>query len=145
MTPSTSASPRRKEYEAGELPAPDGDDGDARQASSLRGADGGSDLIPAGEPGVDHKTTDPPADIADGDLELFHLRRRLETLPLIEQSKGILIRHYGIDADTAFNLLRQWSCDNNLKLRDISRQVVVAATASNAPRPSLNRFLRDFQ
>jgi hypothetical protein len=65
--------------------------------------------------------------------ELAGLRRRLDTLPVIEQSKGILIGYFGIDADTAFNVLRRWSSHTNIKLRDISQLLVDAA--STPPRP----------
>jgi hypothetical protein len=77
--------------------------------------------------------------------ELHHLRRRLETLPVIEQSKGILIGRYGIDAEAAFNILRRLACDHNIKLRDLSQQIVTAATTSGhpGPRPALNDLLRN--
>jgi hypothetical protein len=65
--------------------------------------------------------------------ELAGLRRRLDTLPLIEQSKGILIGYFSIDAETAFNVLRRWSSHTNIKLRDISQMLVNAA--STPPRP----------
>jgi hypothetical protein len=42
------------------------------------------------------------------------LERRLASQPLIEQSKGILMGHDGIDPDTAFALLRRWSSTTNL-------------------------------
>ena len=81
----------------------------------------------------------------DGTSELHHLRRRLETLPVIEQSKGILIGRYGIDADAAFNILRRLACDHNIKLRDLSQQIVTAATTPDhpGPRPALNDLLRN--
>lgn len=60
--------------------------------------------------------------------ELDGLRQRLKTLPVIEQSKGLLIGYYGVDADRAFAILRRWSSHTNLKLRDISQQLVSAAS-----------------
>src|SRR3954451_62575 len=65
--------------------------------------------------------------------DLADMRQRLATLPVIEQSKGLLMGHYGIDADTAFALLRRWSSHTNLKLRDISRMLVDAATTPADP------------
>jgi hypothetical protein len=56
-----------------------------------------------------------------------HLQRRLATLPVIEQAKGVLIGRFGIDADTAFALLRRWSSHSNVKLRDICRLLVDTA------------------
>jgi hypothetical protein len=84
----------------------------------------------------------------DANAELAHMRRRLSTLPAIEQAKGILIGRFGIDADTAFDLLRRWACNNNIKLRDIGRAVVTAAQAAGQPRNlpvELDRLLHDLQ
>ena len=78
-------------------------------------------------------------------FELHHLRRRLQTLPVIEQSKGVLMGRYGIDADSAFNVLRRLASVNNIKLRDISQQIVTAATASKhptGPRAAMGDVLR---
>ena len=47
--------------------------------------------------------------------ENAQLRARLDSLPIIEQSKGILMVRYQIDTDTAFALLRRWSSHNNIK------------------------------
>ena len=58
------------------------------------------------------------------------LEHRLATQPVIEQSKGILIGHLGIDPDTAFDVLRRWSSHTNLKVRQISQLVVTTATAN---------------
>jgi len=65
--------------------------------------------------------------------DLADLRQRLESMPVIEQAKGVLMSHYGIDADTAFAVLRRWSSHTNLKLRVISRMVVDAATEPGEP------------
>ena len=59
--------------------------------------------------------------------EVTNLRAQLETLPLIEQSKGILMGRYQISADAAFALLRRWSSHTNVKVREISRLLVEAA------------------
>lgn len=67
--------------------------------------------------------------------ELANLRQQLASLPVIEQSKGLLMGYYGIDADTAFAVLRRWSSHTNLKLRVISCMLVDAATEPDAPEP----------
>ena len=59
--------------------------------------------------------------------EVRNLRAQLQTLPVIEQAKGILIGRYQIEADAAFALLQRWSSHTNVKLREISRLVVEAA------------------
>ena len=40
--------------------------------------------------------------------------------------------YYGIDADTAFALLKRWSQSSNTKLREISSILVNAATSQAA-------------
>lgn len=60
--------------------------------------------------------------------ELDDLRRKIETLPAIEQAKGILMGYYGISADAAFAVLRRWSMSNNLKLSTLCGTVVSEAS-----------------
>ena len=43
---------------------------------------------------------------------------------LIEQTKGMLMFVYGIDADAAFDLLRKQSQQHNIKLRLLAEQIV---------------------
>jgi hypothetical protein len=69
------------------------------------------------------------------------LQRRLASQAVIEQSKGILIGHYGIDPDTAFDMLRRWSSHTNRKLRDISEMLVTAAAWRRADDGRTNQEL----
>lgn len=88
--------------------------------------------LPGRTNGYHHGSANDPVDVAADVAALLvenrHLRARLETLPLIEQAKGILMARYEISADTAFALLRRWSSHTNVKLRDISKLVVDATT-----------------
>jgi hypothetical protein len=43
---------------------------------------------------------------------------------MIEQTKGMLMFMYGIDADEAFDVLRRQSQDHNIKLRLIAEQIL---------------------
>ncbi len=43
---------------------------------------------------------------------------------VIEQTKGMLMFVYGIDADEAFDLMRAQSQQHNVKLRDIAAQIL---------------------
>jgi AmiR/NasT family two-component response regulator len=61
------------------------------------------------------------------------LTRRLESLPLIEQAKGILMARHAIDADTAFSVLVSRSQQTNRKLRDIAAELVRDATSPPSP------------
>jgi hypothetical protein len=77
--------------------------------------------------------------VADGaaetaiQVENTHLRAQLASMPVIEQAKGILMVRYQISADVAFALLQRWSSHTNVKLRDISRWLVDAATTPDPP------------
>jgi hypothetical protein len=46
-----------------------------------------------------------------------------ERRALIEQTKGMLMLVYGIDADAAFDMLRSQSQQHNIKLRLIAEQI----------------------
>jgi hypothetical protein len=48
--------------------------------------------------------------------------------------------YYGIDADTAFALLKRWFQSSNTKLRNISSILVNAATSQTAVPPAQNRI-----
>lgn len=68
-------------------------------------------------------------------VENAHLRRKLETAPVIEQAKGILMHHYGVDADTAFQILCRWSQDTNTKLSRIA-EILTAGDPNRPARPA---------
>ena len=53
-----------------------------------------------------------------------NLRRKLETQPVIEQAKGILMGCYGVSSDEAFDLLSRWSQDTNTKLHQVALSIV---------------------
>ncbi len=61
---------------------------------------------------------------------LLHLRTEqglqeaLSTRTLIGQAEGILMERFGIDADRAFEVLRRYSQDANVKLRDVAAHMV---------------------
>lgn len=76
----------------------------------------------------------------DAALELIGQSR-----PLIEQAKGALMSAYAIDADQAFALLRRYSQQRNVKVREVARVLVEAiATDGGLPRDTrldLNRLV----
>jgi hypothetical protein len=59
------------------------------------------------------------------------LRARLESLPVIEQAKGIVMAQAGCGPDEAFELLRLASQRTNVKVRDLAADLV-RQTASGA-------------
>ena len=62
-----------------------------------------------------------------------NLRRKLETQPVIEQAKGILMGCHGVSADDAFDLLRRWSQDTNTKLYEVAQTVVAGRRLGDTP------------
>jgi hypothetical protein len=66
-------------------------------------------------------------------VDYENLQRRLQTMPVIEQAKGLLIGRFGIEPEAAFALLRRWSSHTNVKLRDLSRLLVDTAAEPVEP------------
>lgn len=56
--------------------------------------------------------------------EIEDLRRALESRPVIDQAKGILMCRYGIDSACAFAILQRWSMDANIKLRNVAEGLI---------------------
>ena len=71
------------------------------------------------------------------------IRRLLDSRPVIDQAKGLLMGYYGIDADRAFNLLRRWSQTRNMRLASISARLVNAASAGSTEPFSCVRNVLD--
>lgn len=59
--------------------------------------------------------------------QLANLYRRLMSQPVIEEAKGILMGHYGMNAEVAYRVLQRWSQDGNVKLRTVAQVLVDAA------------------
>lgn len=64
----------------------------------------------------------PREDIPGGSYE--RLLARLETMPVIEQAKGIMMAQTGCDADEAFDRLRQASQRLNVPVRELAMQII---------------------
>jgi GAF domain-containing protein len=62
-----------------------------------------------------------------------HMRTAMESRAVIEQAKGVLMAQRHIDADQAFEVLRDASQRYNRKLRDIAAGIVVS-TYEKGPR-----------
>jgi putative methionine-R-sulfoxide reductase with GAF domain len=62
-----------------------------------------------------------------------HLAHALETRTVIGQATGMVMERYGLDEQTAFNVLRRLSSQDNRKLRDLAQQVVSDRALPQAP------------
>ncbi len=58
------------------------------------------------------------------------MARKLETLPVIEQAKGVLVERTGCTPEEAFDTLREMSMRENRKLRDVAAGLVTEAVRS---------------
>jgi GAF domain-containing protein len=61
------------------------------------------------------------------------LQTALASRDTIGQAKGILMARHDIDADRAFDMLREMSQNVNLKLRDVATQVVATDGVTHGP------------
>jgi AmiR/NasT family two-component response regulator len=67
--------------------------------------------------------------------EHARLLARLESMPVIEQAKGIIMAQSHCGNAQAFDLLRRASQRSNMPVRDLAAQLV-AKTAQASPQPS---------
>ncbi len=63
----------------------------------------------------------------------------LDHRAVIEQAKGVLMVAHGVDADEAFQLLRSYSQDSNIKVRDLADRLVELVARDGDPN---EEFLR---
>ena len=59
---------------------------------------------------------------------ILQLNEAMASRSVIDQARGILIANTGCSADQAFDLLKQQSQNQNIKLRDIAADIVRNAT-----------------
>jgi hypothetical protein len=60
------------------------------------------------------------AAVSRGELTATQLRRAIASRDVIGQAKGILMQRRGINADEAFDLLRRFSQELNVKLAEVA-------------------------
>jgi hypothetical protein len=68
---------------------------------------------------------------------LARLQARLDTMPVIEQAKGILMAQYRCRPEEAFDLMRRASQRANVKVNVLAAQIV-EQIASPGPQPAGN-------
>jgi hypothetical protein len=62
------------------------------------------------------------------------LQARLETMPVIEQAKGVLMAQTGCGAQEAFDMLRRASQRSNTRVRDLAGEIVSRAGTPRGAR-----------
>lgn len=63
------------------------------------------------------------------------------TREAIEQAKGVLMLGYGLDADAAFAMLKWWSRNRNVKVRDLAERLLEVAREGHVSHPGLRQLL----
>jgi GAF domain-containing protein len=79
--------------------------------------------------------------IRRGEVVTEQLQTALNSRVVVEQAKGVLAQHHGVDMDVAFDRLRMYSRNRNLRLAEVARQLAAgdlnpAAIAPVAPASS---------
>jgi AmiR/NasT family two-component response regulator len=59
--------------------------------------------------------------------------RAVDSRKLIGQAQGILMERYDLDQDRAFEVLRRYSRDSNVKLREVAQLVVDTRQLPDTP------------
>jgi GAF domain-containing protein len=65
--------------------------------------------------------------------ESDHLWQAIDARKLIGQAQGILMERYDLDDERAFEVLRRYSQNSNVKLRDVAQMVVDTRSLPDAP------------
>lgn len=68
------------------------------------------------------------------DVAYARLLARLDTMPIIEQAKGILMAQSRCSAEEAFTMLRAASQRSNMKVRDLAQQIVTRVSGVELQR-----------
>ena len=71
--------------------------------------------------------------------EIMHLQRALDSRVAIEQAKGYLAAVAEVSTASAFRALRRYSRNRNLRLHDVSREVVAGTLGHPAELLQLAR------
>jgi len=60
--------------------------------------------------------------------ELLQAKTKLDERKIIERAKGLLMKQRGLDEDAAYEMLRSMAMKKNMKLADLSNQLLEAAS-----------------
>jgi hypothetical protein len=113
--------------------------GTTRQVVTVGSADLGDDGSVVGVSGFTTDVTEAVRRTTSEDVQ--HAMQVIsQSRPAIEQAKGVLMMTYAIDADGAFALLRRYSQLENVKVRDVARNVVEAMSGRELPAGSRARW-----
>ena len=93
---------------------------------------------PSGQPGPDALDT-VLAELDSVRTEVMHLQRALDSRVAIEQAKGYVAAIAGVTTTRAFEALRRFSRNHNLKLQQVCRDIVAGTLPGRAELLDLAR------
>jgi hypothetical protein len=67
--------------------------------------------------------------------EITHLQRALQTRPIIDLARGVLMAAFGLSAEGAWTVLVEASQHTNTKLRYVAEELVNAVNGDEMPEP----------
>ena len=85
------------------------------------------------------KSAKPQQDLDECQDEVQDLRAALQTRPVIDQAKGMLIAEHGCSPDEAFQMISHASQRENRKVRDIAKAMIDKAQSDSSPPSSQRR------
>ncbi|MGW5865025.1 ANTAR domain-containing protein [Streptomyces sp. NPDC055239] len=96
-----------------------------------------SEAAPDGEPAPDGAVEQDPGVRAGQDpgAELCQLRRAMQTRPVIDMARGVLMASFGLSAEDAWDVLVSVSQNTNTKLHLVADELVSAAAGGEIPKP----------
>ncbi|MFJ8934713.1 anti-sigma factor antagonist [Streptomyces sp. NPDC102365] len=68
-------------------------------------------------------------------VEILQLRRAMQTRPVIDLARGVLMASFGLDPDDAWSVLVTVSQNANIKLFHLAESTVAAVTGEPLPEP----------
>ncbi|WP_410608169.1 GAF and ANTAR domain-containing protein [Amycolatopsis sp. lyj-109] len=71
--------------------------------------------------------------VTRAELQAAHLRKAIDSRDVIGQAKGIIMARRGVDAETAFDVLRRTSQSLNVKLAELARTLAGRHTEIDLP------------
>lgn len=92
-------------------------------------------IITADEVALAHLVTRHAALALDSALTVEGLNIALDGRKRIGQAQGILMERHGLNEDQAFAVLKRYSQDHNVKLRDLAEQLVATRRLPDSARP----------
>lgn len=95
----------------------------------------GNGALPGATSRPETRVASDPDDEEDLRTEITHLKRALQTRPIIDLARGVLMASFGLSAEEAWTVLVEASQHTNTKLRYVAEELVNAVNGHEMPEP----------